>query len=904
MNALALARTYGIDAELLSGMDDASISSWNAKRRDVSGIRPDLHESLRDAAPEEITQRIADLDAGQIPQNLLNQYTKKATEKFLELQSTGAGMSPQDMANVAHNHALSSMREAVRPRSREEMLQKLRKSEQPLSEDAIPPVNMRLTPKQFAGLTEEAISQAMEAEGLEVTPTTSEASLSEMMYKKGRSPKSGEDTRPLYARDYPELDISGLAPDLQKRLRSGDPDEVSKAIDEVTKRMGEAEALGISVPELLGQTEKTSITGYATGDLKRIPSKHYIKDPHTGALTPHGITTGGVGQYDIDALNQMGRVDVLSEDDPSRIHKDKSGQNHVMTHVFTPDPRKVTLIPSGKGNLVIQRHVTQSAESHRRRPDLPTSVGAHLEEHQADVEAMMHVEDYSGSAKKDTRAAAAANIPGSALEQRKASNKAMRLDERAQELIESDVASQDEVDRALFEERQSAAAESGQVIGGQFKSVATRMPISEARQRVMSDIFAKDDIKEQAKRQDPVYQQDMADYQAEMAKRRENPLVSGIESLRDTSASVSQKAVRLADEASNLITRGIPRDQVINFLSTAHESSPIFNDVSEEHHSLIKGMAIHKLNEVHNLGIRGAELSGMNLSNADVSPARGANEVFDVLRSRLPEDHPMKTAIGSNASGTRGQVIDQNLLIPSFEDWRKPKLQTRSMERAVAGMFRGGPVEPKVAPKVNEAELNRRSEESRAEANRLIAAIPPPGSMGSAMTNLPPQRGGSAFQPASSFAPGTPLMEVSIPSRTSVNRGMPMDSAALRGEISQASSTHRGMIANAIQARSNMAKFNDNMRQHQSMLARADEFDRRASSTPNPKLAAQHKSEAGNIRAQAEAHFKATGLHMSPEEHRSNFESMKSQAIEHSRNEGLTARGYAQSSGEAEFFFR
>lgn len=899
LDALSVARAYGIDADLLAGMDDAAISQWNAKRRDTSGIRPELLDDLRGSHPDEINQRLSDLDSGNIPQHLLNDYTTKATEKFLELQETGGGMSPQDMANVAHNHALSNLRSRIRPRSNEELLKALRRSEEN-TRGVEPPASMRLDPKQFSGLTETAIAQAMAAEGLEYVATTSNVPMSSMMYKKGRKPKSGADNRPFYAREYPDLDVEGLPEDLKSRLNHADPDVVSAAIDELHEKIQKADALGVTVPELLGQQEKTSSTGYTDGDLKRMPAKHYVRDPHTGSLTPHGISTGGVSQMDIDALNNMGTVDVLPEDDPNRVYTDKSGNKHIMTHVFTPNPNKVTLIPGRQGHLTIQHRVTQSANAHRRNPDLPTSINANADEHFDNVVDMMSVEDYSGTAKKDTRPAAEANIPNTPLEQRTATAKAMGIEEKAKGLVESDAASQVEVQRALFD-----AKHEGSKVSPQFKPVINEMAMGDARFQVWNNIFAKDDIRAAAREQDPVYQQDLADYQTHVAKMRENPMVSGIENLRETAGSVDLKSTNLAKEASRLIQRGIPHDQVLDFLKTSHESSPVFEGIGEEHHPAIKGLALGKLQNLH------PDFSPKT-GDSGITPfyAKGHNEVFDALRNRLPEDSPLRAAIGSSASGTRGQVIDENLIVPTFESWRKSRLQARSTEAAVAGMNRGGEVEERVEPTrgqrvKREAELDKQMVVSRAEADRLIAETPQRVKPVRAQNpeNLPPSRPGGRFENVVEIdTENTPYMQVP---RVVGKTPAVFNSPQLSTDISKGVEQHGMLVAGALQARSNMARYADNMRKHQSMLTQADDYDRRAAAASTaPKLAAQHSSQASNLRAQAQAHFESTGLHMSPEEHRSNYESLKNQAIEHSRAEGLTARSYAKSAGEAEFFFR
>lgn len=899
LDALAVARAYGIDADLLAGMDDAAISQWNAKRRDTSGIRPDLFDDLRGAHPDEINQRLSDLDSGNIPQHLLNDYTNKATEKFLELQETGGGMSPQDMANVAHNHALSNLRSRIRPRSNEELLKALRRSEENTG-GVEPPARMRLDPKQFAGLTETAIAQSMAAEGLDYVATTSNVPMSSMLFKKGRKPKSGADDRPLYARQYPDLDVEGLPEDLKSRLNHSDPDVISAAIDELHEKIKKADALGVTVPELLGQQEKTSSTGYANGDLKRMPSKHYVKDPHTGSLTPHGISTGGVSQMDIDALNNMGTVDVLSEDDPNRVYTDRSGNKHVMTHVFTPNPNKITLIPGRQGHLTIQHRVTQTSRANRKNPDLPTSINANADEHFDNLVNMTGIDDYSGSEKRDTRAAAAANIPTTPLEQRKATAKAMGIDEKAKGLVESDAASQVEVQRALFD-----AKHEGSKVSPQFKPVINEMAMGDARFQVWNNIFAKDDIRSAAREQDPVYQQDLADYQAHVAKMRENPMVSGIENLREAAGSVDLKSTRLAKEASNLVQRGIPHDQVLDFLKTSHESSPVFEGIGEEHHPAIKGLALGKLQNLH------PDFSPKT-GDSGITPfyAEGYSDVFEALRKRLPEDSPLRTAIGSSASGTIGQVIDENLIVPTFESWRKPRLQARSTEAAVAGMNRGGEIEAKVEPtrgqlSKREAELDKQMVVSRAEADRLIAETPQRVKPVRAQNpeNLPLSRPGGRYDIAENIdTTNTPYMQVP---RVVGKTPAVFNSPQLSTDISRGVEQHRTLVSGAMQSRSNMARYADNMRKHQSMLAQADEYDRRAAAASTaPKLAAQHSSQASNLRAQAQSHFESTGLHMSPEEHRSNYESLKNQAIEHSRAEGLTARSYAKSAGEAEFFFR
>lgn len=897
LNSLAVARAYGIDADLLAGMDDTAISEWNAKRRDTSGIRPDLLDDLRGAHPDEINQRLSDLDSGNIPQHLLNDYTTKATEKFLELQETGGGMSPQDMANVAHNHALSNLRSKIRPRSNEELLKALRRSEENIGA-VEPPASMRLDPKQFAGLTETAIAQGMAAEGLDYVATTSNVPMSSMLFKKGRKPKSGADNRPFYAREYPDLDVEGLPEDLKSRLNHSDPDVISAAIDELHEKIKKADALGVTVPELLGQQEKTSSTGYANGDLKRMPSKHYVRDPHTGSLTPHGISTGGVSQMDIDALSNLGTVEVLPEDHPDRVYTDRSGKKHVMTHVFTPNPNKITLIPGRQGHLTIQHRVTQTANAHRRNPDLPTSINANADEHFDNIVDMMGVEDYSGSAKKDTRPAAEANIPTTPLEQRKATAKAMGIEEKAKELVESDAASQVEVQRALFDEKHE-----GSKVSPQFKPVINEMAMGDARFQVWNNIFAKDDIRAAAREQDPVYQQDLADYQAHVAKMRENPMVSGIENLREAAGSVDLKSTRLAKEASNLVQRGIPHDQVLDFLKTSHESSPVFEGIGEEHHPAIKGLALGKLQNLH------PDFSP-NTGDSGITPfyAVSSSDVFEALRKRLPEDSPLRTAIGSSASGTKGQVIDENLIVPTFESWRKSRLQTRSTEAALAGMNRGGEVEERVEPTrgqrvKREAELDKQMVVSRAEADRLIAETPQRVKPVPAQENLPLSRPGGRYDIAENIdTTNTPYMQVP---RVVGKTPAVFNSPQLSTDISKGVEQHGMLVAGALQARSNMARYADNMRKHQSMLTQADDYDRRAAAASTaPKLAAQHSSQASNLRAQAQAHFESTGLHMSPEEHRSNYESLKNQAIEHSRAEGLTARSYAKSAGEAEFFFR
>lgn len=903
LNAMAIARMYNIDADKLSGMSDEAISEWNSKRRDVSGIRPDLHKELVQTHPDEIANRVADIYAEQIPQKQMEIYTNAANDKFLELSGSMFGVSTEDMVKAAHEHALDVLRNSIRAVDSDTMVRNLRKDEMGRTTVA-PPVTQRIAPKQFEGMTRDAVNEALKDQGLETTPTTSKAQLEDMFYKKGRKP-SGPDTRPLHAREFPELDLRGLPDDLKSAMGSDDPTVVSGAIDEITKRMQEAESMGVSVPELLGQKEKTSITGYSEGDLTRLPSKHYIQDPHTGMLTPYGITSGGLGQADIGALNKMGTVSVLPEDHPDRIHTDSSGDKHEITHVFTPDPRKVSLIPSGRGNLAIQHKITTSPRTYRMNPDLPTTVFANVEEHREHARQMME-EGRVASKKEDTGKTFEAQVPDTPEDRRRARNQALKIDEKAQGIIESDAASQLETQTALA--RAKAEDEGKEFDSTKFKPVVNQMSLADARHQVWTNMWNNDEIRESAKKQDPLYQQDLEEYQKAAAEMRKDPVVSGIESMKDTAFTVHARANRLADEMSYLVRKGHSAADIVSAISTSHESSPLFNDIDPEHHSLVKGLAIHRLNERHNLNIRGKTLYDVGLSQDDVSSASNSNEVFDVMRKKLPSDNPLAAAIGPAVTPVRGQIIDPALIVPSFEEWRKPKEQARATEKDLAGMNRSSLIDSPKTPMSKEeynasiASANARSAAARQEAERLMNQ---PNQPTKRTTNSPIKAGGNVLPTRASLeADPSRFMEIENPALASSRTRMPQDSPELKGTIESSVGVHKSLVNSAMQSRNRMAQYSENQRKHASLINKAETLENKASSLGNSTQGKQYASEASQLRETASKHFNESGLGKTQAEHRADYESLKSQAIEHSRAEGLTARAYAQSSGHAEFFFR